>query len=202
MAVVLGGERCKAARAAPRHHCGVLGQRLAAHTEGPNSQGLPSRTCAVLPPGPTTGSSNVTVLELRPLMLWLMELWLTGGMTCTAPPSSWRSWAEACSTRAARSCSSNAGRRCRITQLGWTWQDKRTLCWLRRHGHQSAALYPSPWPPTCTSATCSCAFCSCSPNAPTALRSMLPAARPSRLPTTPPPKPGRSSAVQLGPGVD
>ena len=62
------------------------------------------RTCAAPPPGPTTGISSVTVWELRPLMLWVMELWETGGPTCTAPPSSCRSCAEDCSTRAARSC--------------------------------------------------------------------------------------------------
>lgn len=64
----------------------------------------PRRTCAMRPLPPTTGMMSVTVLLMRPLMFWLMLLWLTGGCARTLPPRASRSRPSASMMRVARSC--------------------------------------------------------------------------------------------------
>ncbi len=70
-------------------------------------------TCAVAPLGPTTGISSVIVRDVRPLMDWVMLLWLTGGSTRTGLPSSARTRLLFSITRAARFCTGQRARQVR-----------------------------------------------------------------------------------------
>ncbi len=128
--------------------CKIGNCSSAAHSVQPVQHSVPApsrHTCAIWPLPPTTGMMSVTVLLMRPLMFWLMLLWLTGGCARTLPPIASRNRLLVSMMRAARSCSQAANARASVQSSrhgGHGRGQEQARAWLACHMPHDADPLP------------------------------------------------------------